>query len=75
MFSRAGSGPKHVIVSVSTDGQAFSTVATVDLANSEGPSAVVFPTVNAHWVRLQSTSSYSASTVSVEQFEVFHALG
>lgn len=75
VFSRSGSGPEHVNVSVSTDGHLFTTVASVDLANSEGPSSVVFPAVSAHWVRVQSTSSYSASTVSVEQFEVFASSG
>lgn len=75
VFSRAGYGPHHVTVSVSTTGTTYSPVASVDLANAEGPSAVVFPRTNARWVRLTSTSSYSASTVSIEQFEVFRAVG
>ena len=74
VFSRAGAGPRHVIVSVSTDGVAYAPVASVDLTSTEGPSTVVFPRVNALRVRLASTSSYSATTVSVEQLEVFRAV-
>ena len=75
LFSRAGSGPRHVAVDVSTSGTGYSIVASVDLADAEGPSATVFPAVDARFVCLVSTSSYSASTVSVEQFEVFPAVG
>ena len=75
VFSRAGSGPRHVTVLVSTDGISYAAVASVDLPDAEGPSTVVFPRVDALRVRLASTSSYSASTVSVEQLEVFGALG
>jgi hypothetical protein len=75
VFPRVGYGPNFVTVSVSADGQAYSTVAVVHLANAEGPSSVEFPQVNARWVRLTSTSSYSASTVSVREFEVFRAIG
>ena len=75
VFSRAGYGPHHITISVSTTGSTYSTVASVDFADAEGPSAVMFPRVNARYVRLTSTSSYSASTVSVEQFEVFRAVG
>ena len=58
-------------IDVSTDGHAYTTVATVDLPNAEGPSSVVFPKIDARWVRIQTMSSYSTSTVAVEPFEVF----
>ena len=60
---------------VSTDGHAYTTVASVGLPNAEGPSSVVFPKISARWVRIQTTSSYSTSTVAVEQFEVFASTG
>ncbi len=72
-FSRAGSGPRHVVVSISNDGATYTPVASVDLPNSEGPHAVVFPTLAARWVRVSCSGSYSTSTVSIEQFEVFHS--
>jgi rhamnogalacturonyl hydrolase YesR len=71
LFSRAGCGPHHVTVLVSTTGGTYVPVASGYLANAEGPSQFVFPTVNARWVRLTTTSSYCATTVSVEELEVF----
>jgi glycoprotein endo-alpha-1,2-mannosidase len=70
-FSRAGSGPRHVTVSISGDGSTYTPVASVDLPNSEGPHAVVFPAASARWVRLSCSGSYSTSTAAVEQVEVF----
>ena len=75
VFSRAGCGPHHTNVLVSTTGSSYTTVASVDLPNTEGPGQVVFPTVNARWVRLSSTSSWCSTAVSVEELEVFRALG
>jgi rhamnogalacturonyl hydrolase YesR len=69
-FSRSGSGPRTVNVQVSTNGTTFTTVATVSIANSEGPWTVLFPRVSASHVRLNITASHSTSTVSVEQLEV-----
>jgi hypothetical protein len=71
VFSRAGAGPRHIIVSVKASGSTYTTVASVDLPNAEGPGTVVFPAINARWVRVSTNSSYSTSTVSVEQLEVF----
>ena len=73
IFSRAGSGAQHVTVDVSTDGTNYTSVASVNLPDTEGPHAVVFPAVSARWVRLGATTSYSTSTVAIEQLEVFHA--
>ena len=70
-FSRSGSGPRTVNITVSTDGTAFTTVAALSVGNSEGPWTTLFPAVSARYVRLAITGSYSASTVSVEQLEVF----
>ncbi len=72
-FSRTGSGPRHLVVSVSSDGVSYTPVASVDLPDSEGPHAVVFPAVAARWVRVSCSGSYSTTTVSVEQMEVFHS--
>jgi hypothetical protein len=73
VFSRSGSGPHHVTFSVKASGTTYTTVASVDLANAEGPSQVVFPQISARWVRLTATSSYSTSTAAVEELEVFRA--
>lgn len=73
VFSRSGCGPHHVDVLISTNGSTYTTIASAYLANAEGPSQFVFPTVNARWVRLSTTSSYCSSTVSVEELEVFRA--
>jgi F5/8 type C domain len=73
VFSKAGCGPNHVSVLVSTNGSTYTTVASANLANAEGPSQFVFPTINGRWVRLSTTSSYCSTSVSVEQFEVFRA--
>ena len=60
-----------MVVSVSSDGASYTPVASVDLPDSEGPHAVVFPAVAARWVRVSCSASYSTTTVSVEQLEVF----
>jgi rhamnogalacturonyl hydrolase YesR len=70
-FARAGYGPRQATVDLSTNGTTYRTVGSVSLANAEGPSAVIFPSSTARWVRLTISSSYSPATVSVEQLEVF----
>jgi rhamnogalacturonyl hydrolase YesR len=73
VFSRSGSGPHHVTVSVKASGTTYTTVASVNLVNAEGPHQVLLPLTSARWIRLTSTSSYSTSTTAVEELEVFRA--
>jgi hypothetical protein len=75
VLSRAGCGPRHVTVGISTNWSTWTTVASADLANAEGPSQFVFPVVNARWIRLTATSSYCATSTSVEELEAMRAVG
>ena len=71
VFSRPGFGPAAVSVLASTDGAAWSVLATATLTNAEGPHMMLFPPAPARWVRLRSTGTYSAANVQVEEFEVY----
>jgi hypothetical protein len=62
-----------VTVSVKASGTTYTTVASVNLVNAEGPHQVLLPLTSARWIRLTSTSSYSTSTTAVEELEVFRA--
>lgn len=71
VFSRAPWGPAAVTVLASVDGTSWSTVAAVTLPNAEGPHTIAVPPTPARWLRLRSTTSYSATNVQVEEFEAY----
>jgi hypothetical protein len=73
VFSRSGSGPKAVSVQGSVNGTSWTTLATATLPNAEGPHLFLFPSAQARWIRLRTTSSYSTTSVQVEELEVFAA--
>jgi hypothetical protein len=73
IFARAGAGPQDVAALVSTDGAAWSVLATATLPNSEGPHMLLFPTTQARWLRLRTSSGYGTATVQVEEVEAYAA--
>jgi rhamnogalacturonyl hydrolase YesR len=78
LFARPGSGPRNATVSLSNAaGEPYRVVATVSLPNAGGPFTMVLgsaPAPTAKFVRLSTTGSYSTSTVTISQFEVFEPL-
>jgi hypothetical protein len=70
VFSQPNWGPRAVQVWVSPNGTTWTQVAATDLPNALGPHTLLFPTVQARYVRLRSTGSYGG-TVHVPDFEVY----
>jgi rhamnogalacturonyl hydrolase YesR len=72
VVAREGFGPSTVAVLSSTDGTAWTTLATSTLTDTEGPHLMIFPPVPARWVRLRITGAHGA-TAQVKEFEAFAA--
>ncbi len=73
VFSRVPYGPRDVAVLASVDGVTWDVLATAVLPNSEGPHMMLFPTTQARWLRLRTTSGYSQANLDIKEVEAYAA--